>query len=117
MGDNKRDFYLSKPLKAGTEYYIYVYPYGSRYEGEYELHIERESSNLGYSFYAAANASNDVYFNVQNLSTFSNRTFTMTYDSTKLKLADACIFTEAADTTVGAVAGTNITCLLYTSWF
>lgn len=109
MGDNKRDFYLSKPLKAGTEYYIYVYPYGSRYEGEYELHIERESSNLGYSFYAAANASNDVYFNVQNLSTFSNRTFTMTYDSTKLKLADACIFTEAADTTVGAVAGTNIT--------
>lgn len=109
MSENKRDFYLSKPLKAGTEYYIYIYPYGSKYEGEYELHIEREQSNSSYKFYSAVNASNDVYINVNNISSFANRTFTVTYDPSKLSLADACIFTQTAETAAGAVPGSNIT--------
>lgn len=109
MGGSNRDFYLSKPLTAGTDYYIYIYPYGNNYEGEYELHIDLESNNLGYVFYAAPNASSDVYFNVKNLSSFTNRTFTLTYDPAKLALADACIFTQAAETSAGAVEGTNIT--------
>lgn len=109
MGGNNRDFYLSKPLTAGTEYYIYIYPHNNQSDGEYELHIDRESNSMGYSFYTAANVSTDVYFNVNNLSTFGNRTFTLTYDPTKLALSDACIFTKAAETVAGSVTGTNIT--------
>ncbi len=109
MGGSSRDFYLSKPLTAGTDYYICVYPYSSEYEGEYELHIERESNNAGYSAYSAANAVHDVCFNVNNISSFTNRTFTLTYDPAQLALADACAFTQALDTEPGAAAGTNIT--------
>ncbi|MDO5398734.1 MAG: S8 family serine peptidase [bacterium] len=109
MGGCSRDFYLSKPLTAGTEYYIYVYPYGSNYSGEYTMYIRREGSSTAVSISGDAGVEKNIFMNVRNISSFSNRTITITYDSSKLELVDGCLFNPNANLTAGVVSGTNVT--------
>lgn len=109
MGGGSHDFYLSKPLTAGTEYYIYVYPYNANYSGEYKMYIRKEGNSTALSFSGDVGVEKNIFLNVRNISTFSNRTITITYDSSKLELIDGCLFNPNANLTAGVVSGTNVT--------
>jgi uncharacterized repeat protein (TIGR02543 family) len=50
-----------------------------------------------------------VNVNVENVTTFTGVTYTITYDSTKLQISDLCTFTYQKETVTGAIAGTGIT--------
>ena len=111
MSSNNRDFYISQALNSDTEYYVYVYPYSSSYSGAYELYVECEPGDTTYTFASNQNETHDMYINVGGISSFEGKAVKVTYDSSRLELNDACVFTKAADTTAKVVAGTNITIL------
>jgi uncharacterized repeat protein (TIGR02543 family) len=50
-----------------------------------------------------------ISMNVENESSFTGATYTITYDSTKLQISDLCTFTYAKETTAGTITGTGIT--------
>ena len=108
MGGGNHDFFLSKPMIANTDYYIYVYPYGGNYEGEYSLYIQREDDNIGTGMSVTTGSYYNLFVNVNDVNTFTNRTITVTYDSAKMQLIDGCIFTPENNITVGSIAGTNV---------
>lgn len=109
MSSNRLDFYLMKTFTAGTDYYIYVYPYSSRYTGDYELHLERDSYDNAYTFTADKDEIKDVFISLNHAYTLTNRVIKVTYDSSSLLLADGCVYTRLPDTMPKKVPGTNIT--------
>ncbi len=108
MSDNLYDFCLSAKMEAMTTYYIYVSIYTGCDTGEYELHIERESSTVEYTFSDDEGALRDVYINVNNASLLDPREIIVMYNPKELELVDACAFTKGNDKNNGLVDGTNV---------
>lgn len=109
MSGNSYDFFLLKSFTGGTDYYIYVYPYGSSAVGEYTLHIERQSQPSYSSVFNISSGESYVFaVNAVDIASIADAVFTVTFDSSKLTLTDACAQTWDKETTTGAVSGTDI---------
>ena len=57
---------------------------------------------------------NEIYnvdVTVNNIASFQNRTFTLTYDSAALEIVDLCAYTKTKELAAGEIAGTGITIL------
>lgn len=111
VSPNNRDFYLSKTLTANTDYYIYIYPYGSNdYTNKtYTMYIKKESNGISTSYTLKAGKYNDIYLTVRNITSLSDRTFTITYDASKMQLIDASLLSFKKETAPGSIPGTGIT--------
>ena len=108
MGGNNRDFCVTKDLVAGTEYYIYVYPYSGSSTGDYELHIITASTENKYTYSSSAGDKNSVYINVNNIDSFENKVFKVIYDEAQLLLTDACMFSKEPETVAKEIPYTGI---------
>lgn len=108
MGGGQRDFFISKPMTANTDYYIYVYSFGNKYEGEYSLFIQKDGDNNVRTMSVVKGMDYNVFINVNNVNSFTNRTIKVTYNPEQMKLIDGCIFTPENNTDVGVISGTNI---------
>ncbi len=67
------------------------------------------SSGTELEISAAADEEYTFTLSAANVSSFENRTFTLTYDPTVLALTDLCAFTYEKETAAGAITGTDIT--------
>lgn len=110
MSNNSLDFYLMKTFTAGTDYYIYVYPYGSSAVGEYSLYIVPQAQPDSHTTTLSVNSGAQYIFAVTatDIVNIKDAVFTVTYDSSMLTLEDASAQTWNKDTSTGTAIGTNI---------
>ena len=107
---NIYDFYIINNFTANTDYYICVYPYQDITGEEYCMYITHEESQLQNSFEMNVQNGNKYVFAVtaNEITSINDAEFTVTYDSTKLSLTDACALTWNKVLSTGSVTGTNI---------
>ena len=58
---------------------------------------------------AVSNNTYLVLLSANNISSFTGKTFTVTYNASALQVTDLCGFTNAKETSLGAISGTGIT--------